>query len=93
MMKLNPEESELVGNWIFDNKKIRRDEICERIEWLIKNELQYVAATSGGWEKLYFDPVCGRYWELTHPNGEMQGGGPPILKVISKEVAKRKYIL
>jgi hypothetical protein len=92
-MKLQPSEEDLVGKWIFENGKIRKDDVCERIECLIKNSLKQVSTSKlwGGWETLYQDPEDGRYWERTYPMGEMQGGGPPRLKVLSLAQAREKY--
>jgi hypothetical protein len=40
---------------------------------------------------LYVDPTDGRYWELTYPQGDMQGGGPPQIRVVSEEDAQARY--
>ena len=92
-MKLAPDETLLVGSWEFDGSANRADSICKRIDWLIREHLERVASSPqwGDWEVLYVDPIDGRFWELTYPHGELQGGGPPQLESISAEVAKRKY--
>ena len=94
-MKLKPEETILTGRWLFDGGVNREDFTCERIEWLTKTELQRLANSPqwGDWEILFIDPTDGRYWELTHPQGEMQGGGPPQLQTLSKADARKKYPL
>jgi len=61
---------------------------CKRIDLLIHHYLQKVSVTDGGWTINYIDPEDGRYWLLTYPSGEMQGGGPTLLSVIPKSVAK-----
>jgi hypothetical protein len=91
MKKLEPQEVELTANWIFENGRMRGDAVSERIKWLIKNELKKLSVTSGGWETLYVDPSDGRYWEQTYPRGEMHGGGPAKLIMLSPEQAKIKY--
>jgi hypothetical protein len=91
MTKLEPNEVELTGNWIFENGRMRGDATSERIEWLIKNQLKKLSVTSGGWETLYVDPLDERYWERTYPHGEMHGGGPPKLTMLSLQQAKAKY--
>jgi Immunity protein 27 len=90
---LKPDESDLVGRWIESDHQIRRDPVCERIEWLIANHLEEVAVSDqwGAWETLYRDPNDGRFWERTYPQGEMQGGGPPRLTVLGEERARQKY--
>lgn len=93
MNKLSPQETKLIGKWHFDGKEISADKTCERIKWLVKNELDEVAVSKqyGAWETLFRDRHDGRYWERTYPQGEMQGGGPPALECISEDVARKKY--
>ncbi len=78
-----------------DHGTVLSDEACERINWLTQHCLQYVAQSekSGGWETLFRDPQDGRLWERTFPSGEMHGGGPPKLAVISLSEASMKYRL
>jgi hypothetical protein len=64
---------------------------CVRIEWLTTGCLEKIAASN--WTILFRDPEDGRYWELTYPKGELQGGGPPRLTVLSPEKAHAKYQL
>ncbi len=94
-MKLQPHEKSLVGNWIFENNRTRGDEVEERIHWLIANHLKKVTDSPqwGAWETLYKDPDDGRYWERTHPHGEMHGGGPLQLQNLTADEAKQKYSL
>ena len=86
-------ELEIVGRWITFNGEIRSDEACQRIERLTAEHFVRVAnsRTWGDWEILYQDPVDGRYWEKTHPQVEMQGGGPPSLKTLGAAEARSKY--
>jgi hypothetical protein len=92
-MKPKSHETELVGEWIVEGGTARRDATCERIEWLIANHLRQIAVSPqwGAWETLFQDPNDGRYWERTYPQGEMQGGGPPRLSVLSPEQVRAKY--
>lgn len=93
MIKLQPNEIELTGSWLLRANQIRRDAICERIEWIISQHLRKIedGPQLGAWETLYRDPDDGRYWERTFPQGELQGGGPPRLKCLTTEEAKKKY--
>lgn len=59
-MEINPNEVEIIGSWIMVNGRMTEDEACHRINLLIKTELQQVATTKDGWEKLYQDPRDGR---------------------------------
>jgi hypothetical protein len=88
-MKLTPTETELIGRWEMVDGRVRGDATCERIEWLTSSYLEKIS--SSNWETLFRDPGDGRYWERTYPHGEMQGGGPPSLFVLSAEKALAKY--
>lgn len=83
--------SELIGSWILKDGHLTEDETSRLIEYLIQEKLQRIAVTSDGWEILYRDPQDQRFWELTFPKGEMQGGGPRTLRIISEEAAKLKF--
>jgi hypothetical protein len=91
MKKIEKEEFELRGQWIFENGKVVENETAQRINYLKDNYLEKIAIASSGWEILYKDPSDMRYWELTFPQSEVQGGGPPTLYNISKEIAIEKY--
>jgi hypothetical protein len=88
-MQLKPEETDLIGQWKVVNGSIVEDATSERIKYLVDQYLEKVAG--GGWETLYRDPIDGRYWELTYPQGEMHGGGPPRLTYLSGEAVKKRY--
>jgi hypothetical protein len=94
-VKLSPSEHEIVGSWSVENGNICADEACQRIKWLTESYLRKVATSQlcGNWETLYQDPDDGRYWECNYPQGEMQGGGPPCLKFVSRDEASAKYQL
>jgi hypothetical protein len=92
-MKLQPNETELTGRWASENGGVNEDATCQRITWLLANVLKKAATDASGWEELYVDPTNGRYWELSYPQSELQGGGPPRLAVISEDAAKKKYNL
>jgi len=94
-MKIQPQETELVGNWVADGKEIKKDETCRRIEWLIANTLKEVGYSKkyGAWETLYIDPEDGRYWVKTFTKSHMHGGGPPTLKNLPKDKAKTDFDL
>jgi hypothetical protein len=62
-----------------------------RIQRLLTQHLQRMAASEDGWSVLYFDPQDGRYWELTFPHSAMHGGGPARLDVISATLVPEKY--
>jgi Immunity protein 27 len=86
-----PDEVELVGRWVFENGKVVADDTAKRIDVLVRDWLESVSQACGGWERLLRDPSDGRFWEITYPMSEMQGGGPPTLRVISDNVACSKY--
>ena len=65
--------------------------VANRINELTQTYLTWVSVSENGWEKLYRDPVDLRLWELTYPQSEMRGGGPPMLRLLSLEEAQKKY--
>jgi hypothetical protein len=91
--RIEPHETEIVGNWIATNGRVEADEACRRIWALVHGHLTKLATDSSGWEALYRDPSDNRFWEHTYPLGHMHGGGPPTLRMVSAEVAKAKYSL
>ncbi|TAM82491.1 MAG: hypothetical protein EPN47_07455 [Acidobacteria bacterium] len=93
MAKLQPNEQLLTGAWIVQDGKVIGDTTCERIAWLVSNHLRKITHSiqSGGWDTLYRDPEDGRYWERTYPQGGLHGGGPPELRCLTVEEARRKY--
>ena len=96
MKKLQPQETELVGEWISGPAGVKGNEACDRIEWLVSGVLRYVGVDekSGGWDKLYTDPDDGRYWLLTYPMSHVHGGGPPKLTCLrlSESEVKEKFV-
>lgn len=90
-MKIEKNETKIAGHWIFDGTKMIADENCKRIDWLRSNYLKLISTDESGWLKLYQDPDDNRYWQLNFEHGEMQGGGPPSLILLSESEAKAKY--
>jgi hypothetical protein len=90
---LEPNETDLIGDWIVQDGKTAGDVTCGRIDWLIANRLTKVGSSlaGGGWETAYEDPTDGRIWERTYPRGETHGGGAPRLHVLTIDDYKRRY--
>lgn len=88
---ITPDETEITGKWVFFEGRNRADENCQRIRRLVDSHLRELGRDRSGWDSLYRDPNDGRLWELTYPQSEMQGGGPPQLRCLSTEAAQRKY--
>jgi hypothetical protein len=91
MSDLQPGETDLIGNWVAQGSIVVGDDTTLRIKWLIAKRLDRLAADSGGWDTLFRDARDGRLWELTYPESEIHGGGPPRLRVMQPEVAQSKY--
>jgi hypothetical protein len=89
-MQIGPKETELVGRWENIDGSVRGDFVADRINELIRVYLTPVVIENG-WERLYRDPADLRLWDLTYPQGEMHGGGPPMLTLLSLEEARKKY--
>ena len=90
-MKIDKDEVEIIGNWIFKNPKMIADDQCKRIDWLRANYLIQIATDESGWLKLYQDPEDKRYWQLDFRFGEMQAGGPPSLIWLPEPEARFKF--
>lgn len=78
-------EIELIGNWLFDGKKVREDDVTKRIKKLTSQYLVKVKSDSSGWISLYIDPNDYRFWLLDYPDSNLQGGGAPILRNINRK--------
>ena len=90
-MKIASSEQFMIGKWTVHDNEVSADEVCRRIESLIVEYLLHVATDPSGWESLYRDPEDHRLWELTYPQSEMHGGGPPALRQVAFEFATEKY--
>jgi hypothetical protein len=90
-MKLLAEEHDLVGRWFDDGKKLAPDETSSRIDRLVDEYLSELGTDPSGWDTLYRDPNDGRLWELTYPQSDTEGGGPPRLTEIDAAAARTKY--
>ena len=91
MIQIKNIETELRGGWDIINSLVECDETSKRIEELISNHLIKIATNETGWDILFQDPADSRYWELTYPHSEWHGGGPPLLKNLSKDEVILKY--
>jgi hypothetical protein len=84
-------ETEIRCDWTSVDGRMEGDEACERIRQLSDSYLIELGRDWSGWETLYADPADSRLWERTYPQGEMHGGGPPLLRVIEEREAREKY--
>ena len=73
------------------NGSLVPDSICKRIDWLINNYLEQIAVNSDNWSALYKEPSNENYWGLSYPQSHMHGGGPPMLRRISKDHVNKMY--
>jgi hypothetical protein len=90
---IRPEENTIEGRWSAEHSCAVKDANCRRIELLVSTHLRNIATADGGWATLFQDPDDGRYWELTFPHSQMHGGGPPLLRALSRGEAARKFSL
>lgn len=90
---LGAHETEIIGGWTYADGAVRGDAGTQRIHWLLKGQLTYLAVDGSGWQKLYVNPADGKYWELSFPQSELQGGGPPTLTRLDFVVAQQRYHL
>jgi len=90
-MKIKPHEIQINGKWLASDGMVVADETCRRIDELVSSCLKEQGRDPSGWDALYRDPDDGRLWELTYPQGELQGGGPPQLRYLPFGEACEKY--
>jgi hypothetical protein len=90
-MKIEPTETQITGKWLSRDARTIADEACERIDELVRSHLRQLGGDASGWDVLYRDPGDGRLWELTYPQSEMHGGGPPQLRCLALDEARGKY--
>ncbi len=91
-MNIDPAETVLTGRWIPNNQGGSiADETCRRIDRLIHTHLKELGRDTSGWDVLYRDPDDRRLWELIYPHSELHGGGPPQLRYLTVDEARRKY--
>lgn len=79
--QLGPDETELRGRWIMQDGRMIEDATAKRIRFLVAHELTLVSRSVDGWNRGYRDDRDGRLWEFSFPQSEMQGGGPPLLRL------------
>jgi hypothetical protein len=91
MGQLQPQETDLVGEWVLSEGRVVGDATNDRIKRLVSECLEELATDESGWEILYRDPQDGRLWELTYPLGWLHGGGPLRLSNLAREQAREKY--
>jgi len=89
-MKPSLGEAYIIGKWILEDGKVVADDNCKRIEYLIHHYFRKVKTSPDGWFAIYQDPDTSFYWELSYPQSEVQGGGPPRLYRINAEVANKE---
>ncbi len=81
----------IVGKWIVQDGKVIGDDNYEEIKRMKESELIKIADRDGGWTILYRNKNKNNYWELTYPQGEMHGGGPPSLELLNEVEIKERY--
>jgi hypothetical protein len=78
-------QGKIIGSWKDVNGRVVADENCDIIERIISEKLVYLADDKSGWNKLYINNIDKSLWELTYPEGDLQGGGPPTLTRVKKD--------
>ena len=90
-LRLQPDECDLLGQWMRSGSSAEGDAVCRRIEELTAGVLEPLAVSLDGWSRLYRDPFDLRLWEETYPSSDRHGGGPPRLSVIAEVDAVLRY--
>lgn len=82
---------EFRGKWIKVGNQIVADETCKLLAKLTSEKFVRVAEREGGWTILFQDPEDQSYWELSYPESEWHGGGPPQLVELDIEQLHTLY--
>ena len=90
-MKIGRAETLLVGTWDVPEGRVVPDHTCVRIDVLVRTHFEELGRDASGWDVLFRDPDDGRLWELTYPQSELHGGGPPQLRCLLVDEARAKY--
>ncbi len=67
-------DKQLDDVWEFTGDRMIAKGDAAAIDDRLANRLTKIR--TGDWRILYQDGQTGEYWELSYPQGEMQGGGP-----------------
>jgi hypothetical protein len=79
----------LQGSWVVEDGKVGADRTCNEIEGKLQR-LRKIATRDGGWTTLH-RADDGSLWELSFPQGELQGGGPPRMESFTHSEAVALY--
>jgi hypothetical protein len=88
MTTLLSAETEVTGEWRPVGGKMIAGDTYLAIHDLVSDQLVKRAVDSSGLYVFCREPQDTRLWELSYPQSEMHGGGPPELKCVS-EIAPR----
>lgn len=77
------DRTDLMDQWIMREARVSNEGDAAAIDNLLSRELVEVAATDGGWRRLYRHRMTGSLWELSYPQSHMHGGGPRRLCKLS----------
>lgn len=81
----------LRGRWIVVDGTVVGDDTCALVREMVAQKLKRLAERDGGWRVLFWDPYEDVYWELTYPESDLHGGGPPELSELSAEQVAAAY--
>ena len=82
---------EIVGGWSTKDGRVVEDANCTLIMARVRERLERIGSRDSGWVVLYRDPEDESYWELSYPQGSMEGGGPPSLAEVFEDEIVAKY--
>ena len=69
----------LRDTWVMHGSEIKAEGDAAKITDLLKDKLERLNVTDGGWRRLLRRSTDGSLWELSFPQSEMHGGGPRVL--------------
>jgi hypothetical protein len=48
LMQLSNKEKKLIGKWVYENGSVNKDDVSERIEWHVNNQLKLIRTYKSG---------------------------------------------
>lgn len=84
------EKTVLEGRWLYKGEEATPNPTCRAIETLVRS-FSRLGSNDGGQTTLYRDYHGGLFWECSHPQADLPGGGPPRLESLTSEEVQSRY--
>jgi Immunity protein 27 len=75
---------ELNDVWSIENGRVVPRGDAAAISEMLEQKLEKVRVGESGWISVYRHRETGQLWELSYPQGELQGGGPRRWRLLTQ---------